>query len=231
MAAKKLTRPLLFLGPPGAGKGTQARAVSERLAVPQISTGDMFRDHAARGTALGHEAQAVMERGGLVSDDIVVGMVAERIEQPDCADGFLLDGFPRTLAQAERLEALLATKSWPGPLAVELQVSYTDLIRRLTGRRTCTVCGEIYNIHYRPPKQAGRCDRDGGELTQRADDREEVIRERLNAYEKQTRPLVEFYRQRQALLEVPAQGSPEELTARLLKQLEPLVGAAAARPS
>jgi len=221
----KLSRPLIFLGPPGAGKGTQARAVAGRFAVPQISTGDMFRDHVSRGTELGRQAQAVMERGELVSDDIVVGMVAERIRQPDAAEGFLLDGFPRTRAQAERLEGLLAEAGWGGPLAVDLQVSYTGLIRRLTGRRTCAVCGEIYNIYHRPPKQAGRCERDGGELTQRADDREEVIRERLLAYEQETRPLVDFYREHGALLEVEAEGSPEELTQRLAATLEPLVGA------
>ena len=220
---RKLARPLLFLGPPGAGKGTQARAVAERLQVPQISTGDMFRDHVSRGTELGRQAKAVMERGELVSDDIVVGMVAERIREADCANGFLLDGFPRTQAQAERLERLLKEARWAEPLAVDLQVSYTDLIRRLTGRRTCAVCGEIYNIYSRPPRQEGRCDRDGGELVQRADDREEVIRERLNAYEKQTRPLVEFYRQRDALLAVEGEGEPAALTERLLAALEPRV--------
>ena len=229
--AQKLTRPLIFLGPPGAGKGTQARAVAERLGVPQISTGDMFRDHAARGTELGRQAQAVMERGELVSDDIVVAMVAERIREGDCTAGFILDGFPRTRAQAERLETLLAEVGWVGALAVNLRVSYTDLIRRLTGRRTCAVCGEIYNIYHRPPKQAGRCDRDGGELVQRADDREEVIRERLNQYDQQTRPLVDFYRQRQALVEIEGEGSPDELTERLLGELEPRVLAGAGKKS
>lgn len=222
MATKKLARPLIFLGPPGAGKGTQARAVAEHLGVPQISTGDMFRDHVARGTDLGKQAKAVMERGELVSDDLVVAMVVERITRRDCENGFLLDGFPRTLAQAERLERLLAEAGWPGPLAVNMEVRYNELIRRLTGRRTCSVCGEIYNIHYRPPKQEGRCDREGGELVQRPDDREEVIRERLNEYEKKTKPLVEFYRQREALLDVEAAGEPGELTQRLLEKLEPL---------
>ncbi|HKZ53434.1 MAG TPA: adenylate kinase [Candidatus Acidoferrales bacterium] len=229
--AQKLARPLIFLGPPGAGKGTQARAVAERLGVPQISTGDMFRDHAARGTELGRQAKTVMERGELVSDDIVVAMVAERIRAADCAHGFILDGFPRTREQAERLETLLAEAGWPGALAVNLRVSYTDLIRRLTGRRTCAVCGEIYNIHHRPPKRAGRCDRDAGELVQRADDREEVIRERLNQYDQQTKPLVDFYRQRQALVEIEGEGSPDELTARLLGELEPLVFAGAGKKS
>jgi adenylate kinase len=225
--SKKLSRPLIFLGPPGAGKGTQARAVAERLGVPQISTGDMFRDHVDHGTELGRQAKAVMERGELVSDEIVVAMAAERIARTDCEDGFLLDGFPRTQEQAERLEKLLEETKRPGALAVNLRVSYNDLIRRLTGRRTCKVCGEIYNIYYRPPKQEGRCDRDGGELFQRPDDREEVIRERLSEYEKKTRPLVDFYRQRQALLEVDGEGAPEELTERLLEKLVPLALAGA----
>ena len=216
-------RPLVFLGAPGAGKGTQARAVAERLGVPQISTGDMFRDHAARGTELGKQAKVVMERGELVSDNLVVGMVAERIARPDCAAGFILDGFPRTVPQAERLETLLAETGRPGVLAVNFRIGYTDLVRRLTGRRTCVLCGEIYNIHFRPPKVEGRCDRDGGELKQRADDREEIIRERLNAYERQTQPLVDFYRERGALLDVDAEAAPEELTRRLLELLEAAV--------
>jgi len=216
-------RPLVFLGAPGAGKGTQARAVAEHLGVPQISTGDMFRDHAARGTELGKQAKVVMERGELVNDNLVVGMVAERIARPDCAAGFILDGFPRTVPQAERLETLLAETGRPGVLAVNFRIGYTDLVRRLTGRRTCVLCGEIYNIHFRPPKVEGRCDRDGGELKQRADDREEIIRERLNAYERQTQPLVDFYRERGALLDVDAEAAPEELTRRLLELLEAAV--------
>lgn len=226
-AAKKMTRPLVFLGAPGAGKGTQARVVSEWLGVPQISTGDMFREHAERGTELGKKAKAVMERGELVSDDIVVGMVEERIARPDCAEGFLLDGFPRTVAQAEELETLLTGLGWAGLLAVNLEVSYTELIRRLAGRRMCKVCGEIYNIHYRPPKQEGRCDRDGGELITRPDDREEVVRERLKEYERKTKPLVDYYRQRNALVEISGEGSPQELTSRLRERLEPLLVAAA----
>jgi adenylate kinase len=152
-------------------------------------------------------------------------MVAERIRQADCAGGFLLDGFPRTTPQAEQLETLLTQHGWAGLLAVNLQVSYTDLIRRLTGRRTCAVCGEIYNIHFRPPKVEGRCDRDGGELRQRADDRDEVIRERLAAYERDTQPLIDFYRRRGALLDVPAEGAPEALTGRLLEELQSALAA------
>jgi adenylate kinase len=220
-------RPLVFLGPPGAGKGTQARVVAERLSVPQISTGDMFREHVGQGTELGRKAKSIMEKGDLVPDDIVIAMVAERIQQPDCAGGFLLDGFPRTVPQAEQLERLLASQGWPGALAVNFIVSYNDLFRRLTGRRTCSVCGEIYNIYFRPPKVEGRCDRDGGELRQRADDREEAIRTRLEKYEQETQPLVEFYRRRGALLDFAAEGAPEQLTSRLLGQLEAAMAGAA----
>jgi adenylate kinase len=216
-------RPLVFLGAPGAGKGTQARAVAEKLGIPHISTGDMFRDHVSRGTDLGRQVKPVMEHGGLVSDDIVVAMLAERIAQPDCAAGFILDGFPRTLAQGQQLEKLLAETGRPSVLAVNLRVGYTDLVRRLTGRRTCVLCGEIYNIHFRPPKVEGRCDREGGELKQRADDREDVIRERLEEYERKTQPLVEFYRERGALQDVDAEAAPEELTRRLLELLEAAV--------
>lgn len=217
---KKPAQPLIFLGPPGAGKGTQAREMAEHFGVPQIATGDMFRDHVARGTELGRQAKAVMERGELVSDDIVCAMVAERVRQPDCAAGFILDGFPRTEAQAERLDALVEENGFPGVLAVNLQVGYDSLIRRLSGRRTCSVCGEIYNVYSRPPQTEGRCDRDGGTLTQRADDHEDVIRERLNAYERQTKSLVEFYRERGALLEVNGEQEPQTLARQLIGQLE-----------
>lgn len=227
MAERRLLRPLIFLGPPGAGKGTQAERIAQHFRVPQISTGDMFREHVARGTPLGLEVKAVMERGELVSDEIVIAMVAERIREPDCAQGFLLDGFPRTLAQAERLDPLVAERGCGPVLAVNLDVGYNVLIRRLSGRRVCAAGGHIYNIFDQPPKEAGKCDRDGSELRQRADDREEVIRERLRAYQEQTRPLVGFYRQRGALLEVNGDESPAELTARLIPLLESRLAARA----
>jgi adenylate kinase len=217
-----LTRPILLLGAPGAGKGTQARELTKHFGVPQIATGDMFRDHVARGTELGRQAKAVMERGELVSDAIVSAMVDERIRQPDCRCGFLLDGFPRTLAQAERLEEILSAAGFSPALAINLEVSYDGLFRRLTGRRTCKSCGAIYNLYDRPPRVPDRCDQDGGELLQRADDREEVIRERLAAYERQTKPLIEYYRQRGALVEVNGDESPEALTQRLIELLEAL---------
>ena len=220
-----LSRPIVLLGAPGAGKGTQAREVTKHFGVPQIATGDMFRDHVARGTELGRQAKAVMESGGLVSDEIVSAMVDERIRQADCRGGFLLDGFPRTLAQAEGLEEILSAAGFGPVLAIDLEVSYDGLFRRLTGRRTCKTCGAIYNIYDRPPRVADRCDREGGQLTQRADDREEIIRERLAAYERQTKPLIDYYRQRGALVEVNGDESPEPLTRRLIQILEGLPAA------
>ncbi len=199
-ATQALKRAVIFLGPPGAGKGTQAKEVARRYGVPHLSTGDMFRDHVGRGTALGLKAKPIMERGELVPDEIVLGMVEERISRPDCRNGFVFDGFPRTLLQAEKLDELLRGLNFGRPLVLHFLVDSGRLLKRLTGRRTCSVGGEIYNIYDRPPKVPGRCDNDGGELIQRADDREEVIRERLAAYERQTKPLVEHYR-RQGVLE------------------------------
>jgi adenylate kinase len=189
----------------------------------------MFRDHVTRNTPLGQQAKAIVERGELVSDEIVSAMVAERIRQPDCAGGFILDGFPRTRVQAERLDEILAEASFSSALAINLQVGYDNLIRRICGRRTCSVCGEIYNIFNRPPRVQGRCDRDGGELIERADDREEVVRKRLDTYEQQTKPLVEFYRQRGALLEVNGEQAAEELTRQLIPLVESAVGAGVER--
>lgn len=217
-----LPRPIVLLGAPGAGKGTQAREIAKHFGVPQIATGDMFREHVLRGTALGREAQAVMARGELVSDEIVIAMVAERIGAADCQHGFLLDGFPRTVPQAERLDELLGERSLGPVLAVSIEVDYDKLFRRLTGRRTCQSCGAIYNIYDRAPRVANRCDRDGGELIERPDDREEVIRERLQAYERQTKPLLDYYRQRQALVEIMGDLPPEELTRQLIQLLEAL---------
>ena len=218
VAAKGLGRAVIFLGPPGAGKGTQAKQVAQEYGVPHISTGDMFREHVSRGTRLGLRAKAIMERGELVPDDLVLSMVEERISRLDCAEGFILDGFPRTLPQAQRLDEILG-RCKVQPLVVHFVVDQNQLIRRLTGRRTCGICGEIYNVYDHPPKVAGRCDRDGGELVQRPDDREEVIAERLAAYERQTRPLVDYYRGRGVLKDVDGMASPEAVTKDVLELL------------
>ena len=219
VAAKGLGRAVIFLGPPGAGKGTQARQIAESYSVPHLSTGDMFREHVSRGTPLGLRARPIMERGELVPDDLVLSMVEERISRPDCGDGFLLDGFPRTLPQAEKLDEILRKRFKTRPLVVHFVVDRNQLMRRLTGRRTCAMGGEIYNIYDHPPKVPGRCDRDGGELMQRPDDREEVIAERLAAYERQTRPLVDYYRGRGVLKDVDGMAAPAAVTKSVLELL------------
>ena len=206
---------MIFLGPPGAGKGTQAKEVARAFSMPHLSTGDMLRDHVGRGTELGRLAQPIMERGELVPDEIVLGMVEERLARPDCAQGCVFDGFPRTLPQAEKLDEIFARGGYSRPVVLHIAVAEELLLRRLTGRRTCKVGGEIYNIYDRPPKAPGRCDNDGGELVQRADDREEVIRERLAAYERQTHPLVEYYTRQQALVKVDGAPAVDAVTARL----------------
>jgi adenylate kinase len=205
-------RALIFLGPPGAGKGTQAKQVAESCGVPHLSTGDMFRDAVSRGTELGRLAKPIMERGDLVPDDLVMKLVEERLERPDCARGFVFDGFPRTLAQAGQLDRILKSRGFGKPLVIDFAVSERELLRRLSGRWTCSVGGEIYNIYDAPPKQPGICDFDGGKLVQRADDRPEVVKERLVAYERQTRPLTDYYRQQGVLERVDGGGGVEEVS-------------------
>ena len=216
VAAKGLGRAVIFLGPPGAGKGTQAKQIAGSYGVPHLSTGDMFREHVSRGTPLGLRAKPIMERGELVPDDLVLSMVEDRISRPDTADGFILDGFPRTVPQAEKLDEILRRRFKTEPLVVHFVVDKNQLMRRLTGRRVCGIGGEIYNIYDHPPKVPGRCDRDGGELIQRPDDREEVIAERLAAYERQTRPLVDYYRQQGVLKDVDGMAAPEAVTKNVL---------------
>jgi adenylate kinase len=180
----------------------------------------MFRESIRRGTPVGLRAKAIMERGDLVPDDVVVAMVEQRITQPDCARGFILDGFPRTVAQAEALKAILRRIGLAKPLVVCLQLDSALIVRRITGRRVCKVGGEIYNIYDSPPKTPGRCDRDGGELMQRDDDREEVIRERLLAYQEYTQPVLEFYRRGNLVVDVDGSGSPETVAQALVETLE-----------
>lgn len=190
--------PLVFLGPPGAGKGTQAKRIAEKYGVPQVSTGDILREHKDKGTDLGLKARPIMDAGGLVPDELLQAVVKDRLDQADCAKGFILDGFPRTVPQAEWLEKDLVTRSFGGkelPLVVmDLQVVYNQLFKRLTGRRSCPKDGTIYNVHLQPPQVPDKCDKCGETLVQRKDDSEEVVGARLSAYREQTLPLTQFYR-------------------------------------
>jgi adenylate kinase len=213
-------RAVILLGPPGSGKGTQAQRIAQRYRLPHLSTGDMFRDNIRRDTELGRKAKPIMARGDLVPDEIVLSMVEDRIGHPDCDKGFILDGFPRTLAQAEELGRILQRLKFGSTVVLDLVVQMDLLMRRLTGRRICKTGGHIYNIFDRPPKQAGICDEDGSELIQRTDDTEAVIRERLVAYEEQTRPLVEFYRERGLLTAVDGNAGADRVTASIMKILD-----------
>jgi len=185
---------VVLVGPPGAGKGTQAQFVASHLSIPKISTGDIFRDNVSHGTALGRRAQSFMARGDLVPDEIVLGMVEERLKRPDCASGFIFDGFPRTIPQAEKLDEILKRRGFDAPLVIEFMVSPETLLKRVAGRWTCSVGGETYNIYERAPKVPGICDNDGGKLIQRSDDRPEIVKERFAAYQAQTLPLADYYR-------------------------------------
>lgn len=205
---------VILLGPPGAGKGTQAKRVTSETGLPQISTGDMLRDAVRRGTELGLKAKAVMEEGGLVDDELVNAIVQERIGLPDCAEGFVLDGYPRNVAQAEMFEAAL--KPVDRVLVVELVVDIDALVRRLTSRRTCSKCGAIYNLETHPPREAGVCDVCGGALVQRSDDTESVIRDRMTTYDTQTRALTAYYRARDLYRQVDGMGAIDQVTERIV---------------
>jgi len=215
-----LNRALIFFGPPGAGKGTQAKKVAEKYHVPHLSTGDMFRDAIARNTELGRLAKPIMDRGDLVPDDLVMSMVEERLSSPDSAGGVVFDGFPRTVPQAQKLEAILERRGFGKPLVVDIEVDANTLLHRIAGRRMCSKDGEIYNIYDAPPKSPGVCDRDGGSLVQRPDDQPEIFRERLLAYERQTKPLEDYYRRQGVLETVDGSGSVEKVTGALAAILE-----------
>jgi adenylate kinase len=212
-----LDRAVIFLGPPGAGKGTQAKELAKVYRVPHLSTGDMFREHVSQGSPLGMEVKPIMARGELVPDSLVLKMVRERIERLDCAHGFVFDGFPRTVAQAQYLSVLLRQNWYRPPLVIHFALDPAMVLRRITGRRMCKLAGEIYNIYERPTKVEGRCDNDGGELVQRPDDREEIVGPRLAAYEKQTEPLVAYYRRLGRLHDVDASKSVDEVKQRVLE--------------
>jgi adenylate kinase len=215
-----LNHALILLGPPGAGKGTQAKLIAKRFEAPHLSTGDMLRDAVSRGTPTGRLAKPIMEGGRLVPDEIVMKMVEERLAQPDSVHGFVFDGFPRTLPQAEQLDKILDRLGFGKPIVVDIQVDPEKLLRRLTGRRTCSVGGEIYNIYDLPPKASGVCDNDGGKLIQRADDQPEVVKQRLEAYERQTKPLSDYYRKQGALEIVDGAASMEDVGRTLARIVE-----------
>ncbi len=222
--------PILLIGAPGVGKGTQAKAMVAAWGIPQISTGDLLRDHVARQSELGRRAQALMQQGQLVPDDLVNQMVAERLKQPDTARGYILDGFPRTLGQAEWLDGDLAqlarerAASLP-VVAVNVCVEYTELLRRVTGRRMCPACGSIYNVYLHPPKVDGICDLDRTPLTRRQDDTEAVFAGRMQSYDKQTAPVVEHYRAQARLAEVQGERPVEQVTLAVLEAVRRLRGA------
>jgi adenylate kinase len=204
---------LILLGPPGAGKGTQAKLLSTEFRIPHISTGDMFRDHKARGTPLGQKVQAIMDAGGLVTDDITNEMVKDRLGRPDVAEGFILDGYPRTAAQAQYLDLLLHSMGRSITRCLSYEIAEEVLVERLGGRRSCPKCGAIYHVSQNPPKRDGFCDRDGTGLVQRDDDKPETIRKRLQEYGTKTEPLRRFYQQRGILTEIEGVGTPEGILA------------------
>jgi adenylate kinase len=209
--------PILLLGAPGVGKGTQAKELVAKWGIPQISTGDLLRYHRDHGTPLGLQAKEVMAQGHLVPDDLVNQMVAERLQQPDTKSGYVLDGYPRTLGQASWLDQHIAANPKALPvIAVSIQVSYNQLLRRITGRRTCPVCGTIYNIYLQPPKVDEKCDLDGTPLVRRTDDTEEVFRERMRTYESQTAPVVGHYRALGRFEEVDGEQPVETVAAKVM---------------
>ena len=211
---------LVLLGPPGADKGTQGLLLAERYRIPQISTGDILRDHVQRGSKLGIAARSFMDRGEYVPDEVVVSMVMDRLADPDATEGFILDGFPRTVAQAEALERALDAAREPLTAVLKYSIGGDLAVRRLLGRRTCSSCGRTYHAEFKPPATEGVCDVCGGRLERRADDDELTIRRRLAVYRQQAAPLEMFYVERDILYVIDADGTPEEVLERTVKMLE-----------
>ena len=220
----KIVGPIIFLGAPGAGKGTQAKQMVERYDVPQISTGDLLREHVKQGTGLGKRAKEIMERGELVSDQIVCAMVETRLQQGDCERGFILDGFPRTVEQARWLDGVLQAKTFDGkafpPIVIDFQVSYNQLFKRLTGRRSCPQDGKIYNVYFQPPRVPEKCDLCGSGLVTRKDDTEDAISVRLKSYEQATLPLTDYYKQQGQLRAVNGEQAAETVTKQVIGFIE-----------
>lgn len=212
---------IVLVGPPGAGKGTQAQFIASHLSIPKISTGDIFRENVQRQTPLGQEAKAYMDAGDLVPDEVTVGMVRSRLAEDDAADGFLLDGFPRNVPQAEALKKILAEMDQKLDIVLELVVDDDEVVRRLSGRRTCRRCEHVWHLDFDPPSREDVCDHCGGELFQRDDDREETIRHRLEVYQEQTSPLVSFYADEGILVGIDATGTVEDVTERAMAALRP----------
>jgi adenylate kinase len=216
---------VIFLGAPGAGKGTQARRLAAASGVPQVATGDMLREAVAEGTPLGREAKRYMDSGALVPDEVVIGLVDERLARPDASRGYVLDGFPRTVAQAEALDGLLGRRGQELDRVIFFDVSRGELLRRLTGRRICRQCGTAFHLVSAPPRVAGRCDQCGGELYQREDDAEGTVARRLDVYQAQTAPLLDYYRKRGLLVTVEGEGPVDAVAA----QIQKVIREAAAR--
>lgn len=214
---------VVLLGPPGAGKGTQAKLLQEKFAACQISTGDILRKAVAEQTPLGKEAAQYIDRGALVPDDVIVELVAGRLKDKDCAEGFILDGFPRTIPQAESLDRILQRMTLSLNRVLSMQVPRNVIIERLSGRRSCKNCGGLFHVTFSPPAKEGLCDRCGGELYQRHDDEEETVANRLDVYEKQTAPLANYYRERNLLREIDGVGTVDEIRARVIEALGDLV--------
>jgi adenylate kinase len=204
---------LILLGPPGAGKGTQAKLLASALAVPHVSTGDMFRDHKARGTEIGKRVQAIMDAGGLVTDDVTNAMVEERLGRPDVAAGCILDGYPRTVGQAGFLDGLLARLGRTVGKVISYEVSEAALVERIGGRRSCPACGAVYHVTQQPPRSAGRCDQEGAALVLREDDKPENVRKRMQEYAAKTAPLTAYYQARGQVAEVAGLGEPGAILA------------------
>ncbi len=214
---------VVLVGPPGAGKGTQAQFIASHLSIPKISTGDIFRFNVSTGTELGRLAKSYMDRGDLVPDEVTVAMVSSRLQEDDAQAGFLLDGFPRNVPQAETLQKMLTEWDVRLDVVVELVVDDDEVVRRLSGRRTCRRCGRVWHVLFDPPARGELCDECGGELFQRDDDREQTIRHRLDVYQLQTQPLIAFYADEGALLGIDATGPVEEITDRALGALRRFV--------
>ena len=210
---------IVLLGAPGAGKGTQAKILIEKYGMPQISTGDLLRAAVSAGTALGKEAKSYMDKGELVPDSVVLGMVEERLKQDDCKKGYILDGFPRNTAQAEALDKMLAALNMSLTAALSVDVPFEDLMKRLTGRRTCKGCGQMYNIFFKAPAKEGVCDKCSGELFQRDDDKEATIKKRLEVYTAQTEPLIGYYKSKGIVKTVSGTGSIDDIFKKVTEAL------------